>query len=218
MTSLHYEVPAVHPAVIATAIPSAARVMYQLGQAIFTQGDPSNTIIRVEKGLIRLSVLSPVLKEAVVTVVHAGDYFGEACLAGERRRQRTAIAITACTVTVTDKHAMAEALRTDTGFAACFLHQMLRRNMRLQNQLVDQLLNSSEQRLARALILLARFGATEDAPNTLPKVSQSTLAAMVGTTRSRVNFFLNKFRRLGFIEIDAGVTIKSELLAAVTRN
>jgi CRP/FNR family transcriptional regulator, cyclic AMP receptor protein len=98
---------------------------------------------------------------------------------------------------VTDKHAMAEALRTDTGFAACFLYQMLRRNMRLQNQLVDQLLNSSEKRVGRPLILLARFGATEDAPNARPKVSPSTLAAMVGTTRSRVNFFLNKFSQVG---------------------
>lgn len=194
------------------------RVAYKRGHTIFTQGEPSDTVLLIAQGLIRLSVFSPAGKEAVVTIVHAGDYFGEACLNGEQRRQRTAVAITDCTVIATERHAMMSALQADVEFADHFLRAMLLRNIRIENDLVDQLLNATEKRVARALLLLARYSATGEAPTAFPMVSQSTLAAMVGTTRSRVNFFMTKFRKLGVIELDHGLKVNRVLLNAVLRD
>jgi CRP/FNR family transcriptional regulator, cyclic AMP receptor protein len=202
--------------ILATTPPQS--IAYKRGRTIFTHGEPSDTVMRVANGLIRLSVFSPAGKEAVVTIVHAGDYFGEACLNGERQRRRTAVAITDCTVIVTERHAMASALQADVEFADRFLRLMLLRNMRIENDLVDQLVNATEKRVARALLLLARYSAAEEPATAFPMVSQSTLAAMVGTTRSRVNFFVNKFRRLGVIELDHGLKINRALLNAVLRD
>lgn len=168
----------------------------------------------LQRGTIKLSVLSPRGKEAIVAVLGAGDFFGEGCLAGQSKRMATASALTACTVLVIEKPEMLETLRTQPDLAERFLTHMLSRNIRIEEDLIDQLFNSSEKRLARTLLLLARYG-KGGYPQRLPKLSQETLAEMVGTTRSRVNFFMNKFRDLGFIDYNGIITINRSLLTVV---
>ena len=168
----------------------------------------------MQQGSIKLSVLSRTGKEAVVAVLGPGDFFGEGCLAGQPRRMATASAMSASTVLVVEKPQMLEILHTEPTLAERFLSHMLARNIRIEEDLIDQLFNSSEKRLARALLLLARYGKA-DQPLRLPKLSQETLAEMVGTTRSRVNFFMNKFRDLGFIEYNGEIKVNSSLLTVV---
>jgi CRP/FNR family transcriptional regulator, cyclic AMP receptor protein len=187
---------------------------YSRSAPIFAQGDPAIDVFYVQVGSVKLSVLSRTGKEAVVAILGPGDFFGEGCLAGQPLRMATASAMTASAVLVIEKPQMLEMLHNEPTLADRFLTHMLARNIRIEEDLIDQLFNSSEKRLARALLLLARYG-KEDQPLRLPKLSQETLAEMVGTTRSRVNFFMNKFRELGFIEYNGDIKVNRSLLTVV---
>jgi len=187
---------------------------HPLGAVVFSQGDAATDVFYLRQGSVKLSVLSRTGKEAVVAILRPGEFFGEGCLAGQPRRMATARALNASTVLVVEKPHMLALLHTQPSLAERFLSHMLARNIRIEEDLIDQLFNSSEKRLARALLLLARYG-TKDEALLLPKLSQETLAEMVGTTRSRVNFFMNKFRDLGFIEYNGSITVNSSLLTVV---
>jgi CRP-like cAMP-binding protein len=194
------------------------RIDFQPGATIFAQGDPATSVMYVDSGAVRLSVLSHAGKEAVIAVLDVGHFFGEGCLASQTQRMATALAISPSTVTVVDKPDMVRHLHSHPAFADRFLTHMLTRNIRIEEDLIDQLFNSSEKRLARTLLLLARYGEPVASHRELPRVSQETLAEMVGTTRSRVNFFMNKFRKLGFIEYNGGLKINNSLLTVVLRD
>ena len=194
------------------------RVEYEAGTTIFAQGEPASSVMYVANGTVRLSVLSHAGKEAVIAVLDGNHFFGEGCLVGQPQRMATASAMAACTIVVVEKPEMVRQLHAQPAFADQFLTHMLTRNIRIEEDLIDQLFNSSEKRLARTLLLLARYGEPEVSHRTLPKVSQETLAEMVGTTRSRVNFFMNKFRKLGFIEYNGGLKINNSLLSVVLRD
>ena len=196
----------------------AQRIDYGPGARIFAQGDAATSVMFVEKGAVRLSVLSHAGKEAVIAVLDNGHFFGEGCLASQPRRMATATAMAPCTIIAVEKDDMVRQLHAQPAFADLFLTHMLTRNIRIEEDLIDQLFNSSEKRLARTLLLLARYGEPEASHRTLPRVSQETLAEMVGTTRSRVNFFMNKFRKLGFIEYNGGLKIHNSLLTVVLRD
>ena len=185
------------------------------GTVVFSQGAPANAVFYVQTGGIKLSVLSSAGKEAVVAMLDAGHFFGEGCLAGQSLRIGTATTVVASTLLRIQKRDMIRLLHEDSGFSDRFIAHMLARNIRIEEDLVDQLFNSSEKRLARTLLLLARYGKEDTNRRALPKLSQETLAEMVGTTRSRVNFFMNKFRKLGFIEYNGGLTVNSSLLSVV---
>ena len=185
---------------------------------VFSQGDPGTDVRYLQKGAVKLSVLSRVGKEAVVAMLAPGDFFGEGALAGQSVRIASATAVVPSNVLIIRKDAMVRLLHEEPAFSDRFIAYMLARNIRIEADLVDQLFNSSEKRLARALLLLSRYGQANP-PQTLPKISQETLAEMVGTTRSRVNFFMNKFRKLGLIEynggLNGGLRIHSSLLSIV---
>jgi CRP-like cAMP-binding protein len=187
---------------------------YPRSAVIFSQGDAATDVFYIQQGTVKLSVLSRTGKEAVLAVLGQGDFFGEGCLAGQPRRMSTASAMTANKILVVEKPRMLEVLHTETALAERFLAHMLARNIRVEEDLVDQLFNSSEKRLARVLLLLARYGKA-DQPMRIPKMPQETLAEIVGTTRSRVNFFMNKFRRLGFIEYNGEIKVNSSLMTVV---
>jgi CRP/FNR family cyclic AMP-dependent transcriptional regulator len=199
---------------LASATPARRVVKYRGGEVVFAQGDPSEDIKYIQKGAIKLSVLSKIGKEAVVAMLGPGDFFGEGSLAGQPLRIGTATAVLPTSVLTIEKAAMIQLLREEHTFSDRFISHMLTRNIRIEADLVDQLFNSSEKRLARTLLLLARYG-HENPQRKLPKISQETLAEMIGATRSRVNFFMNKFRKLGFIEYNGGLTINSSLLSIV---
>ena len=194
------------------------RTEYDAGAKIFTQGDLASSVMYVARGTVRLSVLSHAGKEAVVAVLDDNHFFGEGCLVGQPHRMATAAAMAPRTIVVVEKPEMVRQLHAHPAFADRFLTHMLTRNIRIEEDLIDQLFNSSEKRLARTLLLLARYGEPEASHRTLPRVSQETLAEMVGTTRSRVNFFMNKFRKLGFIEYNGGLKINNSLLSVVLRD
>jgi CRP-like cAMP-binding protein len=187
---------------------------YRSGAVVFSQGEPAHDIRYIQKGTIKLSVLSSLGKEAVVAMLGPGDFFGEGVLAGQSVRIGTASAVGPCSVLVIEKAAMAALLREEPAFSDRFISYMLSRNVRIEADLVDQLFNSSEKRLARTLLLLARYGSPAPTAH-LPKISQETLAEMIGTTRSRVNFFMNKFRKLGLIEYNGGLKVNASLLSIV---
>jgi len=194
-------------------------VTYARSDVIFSQGDPCESVMYLRSGGIRLSVLSHAGKEAIVATLGPGDFLGEGALAGHPIRLETASATMPTTVLVVPKRQMIRLLHSHHALSDRFIAHMLVRNARLEADLVDQLFNSSEKRLARTLLLLARYGKGEKARRVLPAVSQETLAEMIGTTRSRVNFFLNKFRKLGFIVYDAdGLTINPSLLTLVVHD
>jgi CRP/FNR family cyclic AMP-dependent transcriptional regulator len=191
-------------------------VRYTRGAVIFAQGSPANSVLYIQDGAVKLSVLSTAGKEAVVAMLGPGDFFGEGCLAGQTRRMGSASAIVPTTVLRVTKREMVRTLHDQSALSDRFLTHMLARNIRIEEDLVDQLFNSSEKRLARTLMLLARYSNSDATQGTLPKLSQETLAEMVGTTRSRVNFFMNKFRKLGLIEYNAGgIKIDNSLLSVV---
>jgi len=185
------------------------------GSVIFAQGDPANAVFNIQKGKIKLTVVSNAGKEAVIAVLGPGDYFGEGCLAGQQMRMATAIAMTECSIARLEKAVVIEMLQTDAAFSKLLLSYMLTRTIRIEEDLIDQLFNSSEKRLARALLLLANFGKEGKPEAVIPKISQEVLADMIGTTRSRVSFFMNKFRRLGFIEYNGTLEVHSSLLNVV---
>lgn len=190
-------------------------VKFRRGGVIFAQGAPAEAVFYLQSGGVQLSVVSASGKEAVVGMLGPGDFFGEGCLAGQAIRIGTAKAVLATAVLRIERDEMKRTLHAHPEFSDRFLEHMLKRNIRIEEDLVDQLFNSSEKRLARALLLLARYGGDEPTVRELPKLSQETLAEMVGTTRSRVNFFMNKFRRLGFIEYNGTLRINSSLLSIV---
>ena len=186
-------------------------------QTIFTQGDSCDAVFYIQKGKVKLTVVSKSGKEATIGILNEGDFFGEGCLTGQPLRMCSATAMTDCSVMRIDKTYMMEVLHREHAFSDMFVAYLLTRNIRYEEDLVDQLFNSSEKRLARMLLLLAHFG-KEGKPETLiPKMSQETLAEMIGTTRSRVSFFMNRFRKLGFIDYHAGdeLQIHSSLLQVV---
>jgi CRP/FNR family transcriptional regulator, cyclic AMP receptor protein len=193
---------------------------YGRGETIFTQGDASGHVLYIRTGGVKLSVQSKTGHEAVVALLGPGDFFGEECLAGQPRRRGGATAITPSAIFFVGKRKMVRLLRTQPAMSDRFISHMLSRNIRIEEDLLDQLFNSSEKRLARTLLLLARYGKQDGPTRTVPRISQATLAKMVGTTRSRVNFFLNKFKRQGFIDYQSNVplTIDSSLLSVVLHN
>jgi CRP/FNR family cyclic AMP-dependent transcriptional regulator len=184
-------------------------------ETIFSQGDPAKNVLYIQKGSVRLSVVNETGKEAVVAILGPGDFFGEGCLAGQPLRIGTASAALPTTVLIIEKKEMIRVLHDEHAFSDRFITYMLSRNIRIEEDLVDQLFNSSEKRLARTLLLLARYGKEDKPQRVLPKIPQEMLAEMVGTTRSRVNFFMNKFRKLGFIKYNGGLQINTSLLSVV---
>src|ERR1044071_3128511 len=208
--------PAFDATALLESIGAARRVVtFPKGKTVFVQGEPSDAVMYIQKGSIKISVLSRTGKEAVVAMLGPGDFFGEAALTGQSIRIGTATATTATTVLIIDKATMLGLLRDEPAFSERFISYMLARNLRIEADLVDHLFNSSEKRLARALLLLARYGDQAGPERRIPKISQETLAEMVGTTRSRVNFFMNKFRDLGFIEYNGDLKINISLLNVV---
>ena len=190
-------------------------VRFARGATVFAQGAQAHSVFYIQDGGVKLSVLSSAGKEAVVAMLGPGDFFGEGCLAGQTLRMGTATALVPTTVLRIQKREMMRTLHAQSTLSDRFIAHMLARNIRIEEDLVDQLFNSSEKRLARTLLLLARYGDEERPQRLLPKLSQETLAEMVGTTRSRVNFFMNKFRKLGFIQYNGGLKINGSLLSVV---
>jgi CRP-like cAMP-binding protein len=188
---------------------------FRRGEKIYSQGDPANSVAYIQEGGVRLSVINEDGKEAVVAVLGPRDFFGEGCLAGQPVCMGTATAIVPTTILSIGKDEMVRVLRTEHALSDLFISHMLTRNIRIEEDLVDQLFNSSEKRLARALLLLARYGKDDQLHGVLPKISQEMLAETIGTTRSRVNFFMNKFRKLGFVKYNGGLQINSSLLSVV---
>jgi CRP/FNR family transcriptional regulator, cyclic AMP receptor protein len=190
---------------------------YRKGQIIFSQGDPANTVFYIQSGKVKKTVVSEQGKEAVVALLSAGDFFGEGCLAGETLRLSTVSALTKCVITRVSKADLTRVIHAEPAFAELFISHLLARNSRVEEDLVDQLFNSSEKRLARILLLLANFGKEGRPEPIIAKVSQETLAEMIGTTRSRVSFFMNKFRKLGLIDYNGSIEVHSSLLNVVLR-
>jgi len=190
-------------------------VSYRRGKVVFSQGQPSDAVLYIQKCTVKISVLSRTGKEAVVAMLGPGDFFGEGALTGQSIRIGTATATTPTTVLTIEKAAMRHLLRDEPAFSERFIAYMLARNIRIEADLVDHLFNSSEKRLARVLLLLARYGDQRGPEQRIPKLSQETLAEMIGTTRSRVNFFMNKFRDLGFIEYNGDIKVNASLLSVV---
>ena len=184
---------------------------------IYSQGEVAADVLYIQAGAVKLAVLSKRGKEAVVGILTKGDFFGEGCLAGQPLRMASASAMNATTVLAVRKPKMVEMLRTQPTLATRLLSHLLARNIRIEEDLADQLFNSSEKRLARALLLLAHYG-KKDQISQLPKISQETLADMVGTTRSRINFFMNKFRKLGFIDYNGAITVNSSLITILLQD
>jgi CRP/FNR family cyclic AMP-dependent transcriptional regulator len=190
-------------------------IHYRRKQSIFHQGDPSDSVFYIQKGKVKLTVVSKQGKEAVVALLGPNDFLGEGCLAGQPVRMSTATAIEEATVLRLRRKSMVRFLRTRPRFSELFIAHLLSRNIRIEEDLVDQLFNSSEKRLARLLLLLAHFGKDGKPEPVIPKISQETLAEMIGTTRSRVSHFMNKFRKLGFIRYNGGLKVHSSLLNIV---
>jgi CRP/FNR family transcriptional regulator, cyclic AMP receptor protein len=184
-------------------------------EIIFSQGSPANTVMYIQEGAVKITALSAVGKEAIIAILQPGDFFGEGCMAGQPVRVGNATAITASTVLVIEKNEMAHVLHDQHELSDLFINFVLSRNIRIEEDLVDRLFNSTEKRLARALLLLARYGKQDQPERKLPKVSQETLAEMIGTTRTRVNLFMNKFKKLGFIKYNGEIEVNTSLLSVV---
>jgi CRP-like cAMP-binding protein len=184
-------------------------------QKIFSQGDPSDAVFYIQKGRVKLTIISEQGKEAVIAILGAGDFLGEACLTGQMVRVASARAIVASTILRIEKGEMLRVLQKERALSGVFISYLLSRNMRIEEDLVDQLFNSTEKRLARTLLLLARYGKEGRPETVVPEIDQETLAEMIGVTRERVNFFMNKFRKLGFIEYNGELRVHSSLLNVV---
>jgi CRP/FNR family transcriptional regulator, cyclic AMP receptor protein len=184
-------------------------------EVVYSQGEAAKNVMYLQEGGVKLTVVNGAGKEAVVAILGPGDFFGEGCLAGQAIRMGTATAITASTVHVIDKSEMLKVLHEQHALSDQFISFMLARNIRVEEDLIDQLFNSSEKRLARTLLLLARYGKEDQIHGVLPPISQEMLAEMIGTTRPRVNFFMNKFKKLGFIKYNGGLTVNTSLLSVV---
>ena len=195
-------------------------IEYGAARSIYWQGDPADSVFFLRKGKVKLSVISQQGKEAIIALLESGDFFGEGCLAGQPLRMATATAISDCTLARVEKSLMVRLLHEQHAISEMFVTHLLSRNIRYEADLVDQLFSSSEKRLARILLLLSHFGKESKAEPVLPRISQENLAEMVGTTRSRVSHFMNKFRKLGFIDYgdQGGLTVNSGLLSVVLRD
>ena len=191
---------------------------YRDKQAVFSQGDSADAVFYIDKGKVKLTVVSKRGKEAVIAILQHGDFFGEGCLAAQPLRISSATAMQSLSTTRIEKKTMVALLHEDPEFSEMFIAYLLSRNIRIEEDLVDQLFNSSEKRLARLLLLLAHYGKDSKPETVIPKMSQETLAEMIGTTRSRVSYFMNKFRRLGFIEYNGSLHVNSALLTVVLRD
>jgi CRP/FNR family cyclic AMP-dependent transcriptional regulator len=191
------------------------RTDYRKNDKVFAQGEPADAIFYVQKGKVKLTVVSQQGKEAVIAILGGGDFFGEGCLAGQQQRMSTVTAMSDCCIVRLDKADTVRVLHDEPAFSEMFLHYLLSRNIRIEEDLVDHLFNSSEKRLARVLLLLANFGKEGKPETVIPKMSQETLAEIIGTTRSRVSFFMNKFRKLGFITYNGHLEVHSSLLNVV---
>lgn len=202
-------------AFLASAGTARRVVEFARNAVIYTQGEPADAVFYVQRGNVKLSVVSPVGKEAVVGMLGAGDFFGEGCLAGQQVRMGTATARSVTTAVAVTRAKMLRLLHQQRTMSDLFIAYILARNIRIEEDLVDQLFNSSEKRLARTLLLLSRYGHADQPLSVLPAVSQETLAEIVGTTRSRVNFFMNKFKRLGFIDYRNGLQVNRSLLSVI---
>ena len=190
-------------------------VQYRKGQTIFSQGDTCNSVLYLQSGSVKITVNSSTGKEAVIALLDPGDFFGEGSIAGQPLRVATAVALTPSSVLEIEKSEMIRVIHEEHEFSDRFVAHMLKRNVRIEEDLVDQLFNSSEKRLARALLLIARYGNKEKPTKIVARISQGTLAEMVGTTRSRVSFFMNRFRKLGFIKYDGGLEVNDSLLRVI---
>ena len=190
-------------------------VEHRKSQKIYSQGDPAKSVMYIQNGGIKLSVVNEVGKEAIFAILGPGDFFGEGCLAAQNVRMGTATAIAPTTLLVIEKNETIRVLHAEHAFSDRFVSYMLSRNIRIEEDLVDHLFNSSEKRLARTLLLLARYGQENRPEKVIAKISQETLAEMIGTTRGRVNFFMNKFKKLGFIKYNGGLHVDSSLLSVV---
>jgi CRP-like cAMP-binding protein len=191
---------------------------YRKGQTIFSQGDDCTTVLYLQQGTVKLTIVSSAGKEAVIAILYPGDFFGEGCIAGQPRRVARAVAVQPASVLAINKKEMLRVIHAEHEFSDRFISHMLKRNVRIEEDLADQLFNSSEKRLARALLLAARYGKEEQAEKIAGKVSQETWAEMIGTTRSRVSYFMNKFRKLGYIKYNGGLQINSSLLRVILKN
>jgi CRP/FNR family cyclic AMP-dependent transcriptional regulator len=188
---------------------------FQAKETVFAQGDPAKDVMYIQEGGVKLTVVNTSGREAVIAILGPGDFFGEGCLAGQLVTMATATTVAPTIVLVIDKNEMIRVLHGEHEFSDRFIAYMLTRNIRVEEDLIDQLFNSSEKRLARTLLLFARYGKPGDPKKVLPKVSQEMLAEMIGTTRSRVNFFMNKFRKLGFIQYKGSIHVNNSLLSVV---
>jgi CRP-like cAMP-binding protein len=208
--------PPFDPKTFLTKMGAGRKIMdYRNGEVVFSQGDHADAIFYVQKGKLKLTVVSDQGKEAVIAILEEGEFFGEGCLAGQIKRMATATAMTDCVAVRLEKAEMIRVLHDEPVFSELFLRYLLSRNIRIEEDLVDQLFNSSEKRLARVLLLLANFGKEGRPEPVIPKISQQMLAEIIGTTRARVNFFMNRFRKLGFIEYNGGLHVHSSLLNVV---
>jgi CRP/FNR family cyclic AMP-dependent transcriptional regulator len=190
-------------------------VQYRKGQTIFSQGDKGTSALYLQTGVVKITVNSSSGKEAVIALLEAGEFFGEGCISGQPLRLSTATAMGPVSVLEIEKQELARVIHEEHAFSDRFVAHMLKRNVRIEEDLVDQLFNSSEKRLARALLLIARYGNNEKPQKIVAKVSQATLAEMIGTTRSRVSFFMNRFRDLGFIKYNGGLEVNDSLLRVI---
>jgi CRP/FNR family cyclic AMP-dependent transcriptional regulator len=188
---------------------------YKKGQKLFSQDDPCTDVIYIQSGNAKLSIVNPQGKEAVLAIIGPGDFVGEGCITGNPVRMSTATALASVSAMVIERKEILRVLHSHQEFADRFIHYMLERNVKIEADLIDQLFNSSEKRLARALLILARYGKVGEPDTIVANISQETLAELVGTTRSRVNFFMNKFRKLGFIHYNGGLQVHSSLLNVV---
>ena len=198
-------------------LPRGRTIEYGAARSIYCQGDPADSVFFLREGKVKLAVISQQGKEAIIAILDSGDFFGEGCLAGQPLRMASATAVTDCTLARLEKSLMVRLLHEQQAISEMFVTHLLSRNIRFEADLVDQLFNSSEKRLARILLLLSHFGKESKAEPVLPRITQEDLAEMVGTTRSRVSHFMNKFRKLGFIDYgdQGGLTVNSGLLSVV---
>jgi CRP-like cAMP-binding protein len=188
---------------------------FKKAEIIFSQGSPADSVMYIQEGAVKITALSAVGKEAIIAILHAGDFFGEGCMAGQPLRVGNAKSVTPSTVLVIEKNEMTRVLHDQHELSDLFINFVLSRNIRIEEDLIDRLFNSTEKRLARTLLLLARYGKQEEPQRRLPKVSQETLAEMIGTTRTRVNLFMNKFKKLGFIRYNGEIEVNTSLLSVV---
>jgi CRP/FNR family transcriptional regulator, cyclic AMP receptor protein len=188
---------------------------YRKDHIVYSQDEPADAVFYIQKGKVKISVVSPQGKEAVTAILGSDEFFGEGCLAAQPRRMATVRAMTECTIVRLEKATIVRAIRAEPAFSEMFMAHVLARTIRVEEDLVDQLFNSSEKRLARLLLLLANFGKDEKPEPVIAKISQETLAEMIGTTRARVSFFMNKFRKLGFVKYNGRIEVHTSLLNAI---